>query len=104
MYDILIAIVGNSNYQLLEAVVEDMDVTKRNSPVSSDRPSVLNYAVSHNSPPCIEVLMKRSINTAEEDCLVRTTDQDVTSSLLLAASLDQAEAFDVILRLESFTY
>ena len=104
MYDILIAIVGNDKYHLLEAFVEDMAVTEGNSPDSEENAeSVLNYAIKHSSSACIEVLMKRSINTAVGDRLVRTTDKDVTSSLLQAASLDYSEAFGTILRSESCT-
>ena len=54
MYDILIAIVGNDKYHLLEAFVEDMAVTEGNTPDSKDAEaeSVLNYAINHSSPAC----------------------------------------------------
>ena len=60
---------------------------------------ILSYAITTSSPACVEVLINRSVSTdSGRDCLVRTTAQDVLSSVLLAARRGNAAALQIILR------
>ena len=60
---------------------------------------ILSYAISRSSPACVEVLITRSLSTdCLTSCLVRTTEQDVRESVLLAASRANTEALHIILK------
>ena len=99
LHNILKAIVNVDNEDLLEAFLADLEVREK---TRGDRPdhsstSILSYAISQASPRCVRVFMRRGISTNSTDCLVRTTEDEVTSSVLLAASLGNVAAMEIIL-------
>ena len=60
---------------------------------------ILCYAITKCSPACVEVLIKRSVSTdSVTESLVRTSDQHLTASVILAARRGNAAALKIILR------
>ena len=114
MQNILTAIVNQDKGNLLDCFLGSLDLAvetggkdQLDSGLEADMdigrlaaaPPILSYAISRSSPACLEVLIARSLSTdCLSCCLVRTSQQEVISSVLLAASRANTAALQIILR------
>ena len=114
MQNILTAIVNQDKGSLLDCFLGSLDLAvetdgkdQLDSGLEADldvvrlaaAPPILSYAISRSSPACLEVLIARSLSTdCLSCCLVRTSQQEVISSVLLAASRANTAALQIILR------
>ena len=102
MQNILLAIVDVDNDKLLEDFVQDMaviEIERDTTDSSNAADPIMRHAIKSSSSRCVELLVARSLSTdTVEDCLVKTTDQDLYKSAVLAAEVGNANALDVILK------
>ena len=83
--------------------MQDMDVIEIERDTTDcsnqDADPIMRHAIKNLSSRCVELLVTRSLSTdTVEDCLVKTTDQDLYKSAVLAAEVGNAKALDVILK------